>query len=74
MRINSEDFPLEKIQVGAINCQLLAGSHALTIAQLVNLVKKLHRRGVPLQMIAANNSAATYGVQISIEKARITLT
>lgn len=73
LRIKNQDYPLAKIKVGANNCQLLGGKSALNIRQLIQLVKNLHRRGIPLQIINDEKSTSVYGIQISLEKFRITL-
>lgn len=74
LRINSNDVPLEKIKVGSNTCQLFPGTRALTIAQLIRLVKKMHRRGIPLQVMTEEDSVAIYGVRISLKDTKITLT
>lgn len=73
LRIKKQDYPLAKIKVGANNCQLLSGKSALNIRQLIQLVKNLHRRGIPLQIINDEKSTSVYGIQISLENFRIIL-
>lgn len=74
LRFNEQDLPLAKIKVGIDHCQLLPGQTALTIDQVIHLVKNLRHRGIPLQIIDSKKVIPVYGVQISIKKSRITIT
>ncbi|TSO25974.1 hypothetical protein [Lactobacillus sp. LL6] len=70
LKIKENILPLGKIQITSNNCLLLAGNEALTIKQLIKIVKNLRKRGIPL-LIKDSSLLSVYGIQISLKNSRI---
>lgn len=71
LKINENILPLNKVQITSDKCLLISGTQALTINQLVKMVKNLHKRSIPL--LIKDSSLLVYGIQISLKDSRIIL-
>ncbi|MGN1272103.1 MAG: hypothetical protein ACI4T3_03085 [Lactobacillus sp.] len=64
LKIAGETMPWSKLTLAGEKCLLYPGEKALTKAKIVNLVGKMHSRGIPLIAVVNDQEYPLFGLQI----------
>ncbi|WP_308556798.1 hypothetical protein [uncultured Lactobacillus sp.] len=64
LKIDGKTMPWSKLTLAGEQCLLYPGKKALTKAKIVNLVGKMHSRGIPLIAVVNNQEYPLFGLQI----------
>ena len=74
LTINQKNIPLAKVKISSSECLLFPGKKSLTKGKLINLVKNIHGRSIPIFIYNQKKRIAVYGIQILPDQNGVRLT
>lgn len=74
LSIGQKNIPLAKVKISSNECLLFPGKKPLTKGKLVNLLKNIHGRSIPIFIYNQKKRIAVYGIQILPDQNKIRLT
>ena len=74
LSIGQKNIPLAKVKISSNECLLFPGKKPITKGKLVNLVKNIHGRSIPIFIYNQKKRIAVYGIQILPDQNKIRLT